>query len=323
MDAIPARTTRTERAAAARRETRRRHQIAVQLAAPYDGVVTYAMLYEAGLTRGQVRVAIERGIWHPVGKHTVSITSHQPTGRALWWCAVWESGASAVLDGTTALLAAGLKNWSTDLIEVTVAHNRRVRSLAGVRHHFLRDRGEIIPAGIPRTRPDLAVVRAAQWAVTDRQAATIIAMAVQQRIVHPTALLARWEKVGYSHRRQVLDSVIADVCNGAQSLAELDFAAMCHKRGLPEPGRQVVRSGSHGRVYLDVFWDEFNLHVEIQGAQHFQGTAGVDDALRFNDLALGNSDMRSLQIPVLGLRICPDKFLDQVARAVRELRQAG
>lgn len=84
-----------------------------------------------------------------------------------------------------------------------------------------------------------------------------------------------------------------------------------------------MRSGSHGRVYLDVFWDEFNLHVEIQGAQHFQGTAGVDDALRFNDLALGNTDMRTLQIPVLGLRICPDKFLDQVARAVRELRQAS
>ena len=186
-----------------------------------------------------------------------------------------------------------------------------------------RDIGDFVEIGLRRTRADLAVVRAAQWASTDRQAATIVAIAVQQRLVHPTAVLARWERTGYAHRRSVLDGVIADVCNGAQSLSELDFAALCRRRGLPEPSRQVLRSGTHGRVYLDVFWDKFNLHVEIQGAQHFQGTAGIDDALRFNDLALGNRAMRSFQIPVLGLRVCPDKFLDQVARAIHEQPRAG
>lgn len=315
--------TRAERAAAARIETRRRHELATRLAAPHDGVVTYAMLHRAGLTRGQVRSAIEGGLWHPAGKHTVSITSDAPTGRGLWWRALWESGASAVLDGVTSLFAWGLKNWNEELLDVTVAHNRRVRAIAGVRHHQVRDIGDFVEIGLRRTRADLAVVRAAQWASTDRQAATIVAMAVQQRLVHPTAVLARWERTGYAHRRSVLDGVIADVCNGAQSLSELDFAALCRRRGLPEPSRQVLRSGTHGRVYLDVFWDKFNLHVEIQGAQHFQGTAGIDDALRFNDLALGNRAMRSFQIPVLGLRVCPDKFLDQVARAIHEQPRAG
>lgn len=151
-----------------------------------------------------------------------------------------------MLDGVTSLLAAGMQNWSQDLIDVTVAHNRKVRPLAGVRHHHLRDRGDIIAAGLPRTKPDLAVVRGAQWAATDRQAATIVAMAVQQRLVHPTALLARWERTAYAHRREVLDGVIADVCNGAHSLSELDFTALCRRRGLPEPSRQTVRSGPRG-----------------------------------------------------------------------------
>ena len=53
--------TRAERAAAARIETRRRHELATRLAAPHDGVVTYAMLHRAALTRGQVRSAIEAG----------------------------------------------------------------------------------------------------------------------------------------------------------------------------------------------------------------------------------------------------------------------
>lgn len=97
------------------------------------------MLHRAALTRGQVRSAIEGGLWHPAGKHTVSITSDAPTGRGLWWRALWESGASAVLDGVTSLFAWGLKNWNEELLDVTVAHNRRVRAIAGVRHHQVRE----------------------------------------------------------------------------------------------------------------------------------------------------------------------------------------
>lgn len=228
-----------------------------------------------------------------------------------------------MLDGVTSLLAAGMQNWSQDLIDVTVAHNRKVGPLAGVRHHHLRDRGDIIAAGLPRTKPDLAVVRGAQWAATDRQAATIVAMAVQQRLVHPTALLARWERTAYAHRREVLDGVIADVCNRAHSLSELDFAALCRRRGLPEPSRQTVRPGPRGRVYLDVYWDDFDLRVEIQGSQHCQNTAGIDDALRFNALGIEHPGMTTLQIPVLGLRVCPEMFLDQVERALRASSRRG
>lgn len=310
-------TTRAQRAAASRLERARRHGIARALAADHGGVVTRAMLLAAGLTRGQIQVEIEHGVWVPAGRHVLCVTSTEPAGTGMWWCALWESGTRSVLDGATALLAAGLTGWSENVVHVTVPNTAHVRRLPGVRHHHLREAGEVVASGLRRTKPHVAVIRAAQWAVSDRQAATIVAMTVQQRLTTPQALLLRWESVSYSARRKVLDGVVRDVCDGAHSLGELDFAGECRRRGLPVPSRQVMRTGPRGRVYLDVFWDEAGVHVEIQGAQHFQGTAQIDDALRLNDVGLSRRDLVTLQIPVLGLRTCPDVFMDQVAHALR------
>lgn len=318
---MEARPTRAEIAAAARARHAARRELAAGLAADHDGVLTRAMLRNAGLTKGQVRVEVERGAFVPVGRHTLSVVGSPLTGRAVWWCALWESGKHAVLDGATSLIATGLKNWDEKLLHVSVPNNAQVRPLGGVRHHFLRDLGEVIDGGLRRTKPHVAAVRAAQWAVSDRQAATILAMTVQQRLARPSDVLAQWESVQYTNRRRWLTTVIRDICDGAQSLGELDFAALCRERGLPEPSRQVVRPGEKGRTYLDVFWDEFNVHVEVQGVQHSEGIAVIEDALRFNDLSLKDSDLISLQVPVLGLRLFTDRFLDQIEVALTEGRR--
>ncbi|WP_022923506.1 hypothetical protein [Serinicoccus marinus] len=320
-------TTRAERRTTQRLERARRHRLARELAEPHDGVVTRRMLLEAGLTPGQIATEIDHGAWSRAGAHTLCITSDVPSGRALWWWAVWESGTHSVLDGATALLAAGLQHWEEPVIHVAVPNNATVRRLEGVRHHRLRDLGPRITSGLRRTPPDVAVVRAARWARTDRQAATLVAMTVQQRLVAPDALLVRWQQMRRTWETSVLDEVIRDVCDGAHSLNELDFAAECRRRGLPEPTRQAVRTGRNGRVYLDVFWDELGIHVEIHGAQHFQGTAGIDDALRHNDLQVRDRTLVSLQIPVLGLRTTPEPFFRQLGAALeaarRRLGQAG
>ena len=78
-----------------------------------------------------------------------------------------------------------------------------------------------------------------------------------------------------------------------------------------------MRSSERGRVYLDVYWDELGVHVEIQGVHHGWGDAGIEDALRFNALSLDDDDIKSFQVPVLGLRTRPGAFLDQIERAIR------
>lgn len=112
-----------------------------------------------------------------------------------------------------------------------------------------------------------------------------------------------------------VSSVLLDILGGARSLGELDFARECRRRGLPEPSRQVVRKGRHGRYYLDVFWDEWRVAVEIDGIQHAWAQNVVQDALRHNDVTLG--DCRVLRLPLLGLRVAADEFFAQIDTALR------
>ena len=111
-------------------------------------------------------------------------------------------------------------------------------------------------------------------------------------------------------RRAFLEAVTLDLLGGVQSLGELDLAGACRRRGLPEPDRQVVRRGPHGRYYLDVFWSRYRLVVEVDGIHHSWATSIVGDALRQNDLNL--LSLTVLRVPLLGLRVSAEKFLDQI-----------
>jgi hypothetical protein len=292
---------------------RQRQRVAAEVAGPQGGVATRRMLVTAGITPDAVRAEIAAGRWTSLGVHTVAVTDGPGSTEALRWRAVWESGSGAVLDGVTALQACGLTGWTEPVIHVSVPGRCRVNRVDGVRAHRLREVGATVRAGTPRTPPEVAVVRAACWAASDRRAATILAMTMQQRLAHPERVLEVWRSVRRCSRRAFLELVVRDVCDGAHSLGELDFAALCRARGLPEPTRQAVRQGRRGRVYLDVWWDDLHIHVEIDSAHHVWGLTPVEDALRLNDLVIDGTV--TLRIPVLGLRLQPDAFLDQVVAA--------
>lgn len=309
--------SRAERAAARKAERERRHRVATAVASRHGGVARLADLVAAGLSRGEIRAEIEAGAWKKVGVHTVDVAGGEPSQEGLWWRAVWESRSHAVLDGAAALVASGLTGWTPEVIDVSVTNGCEPRSVPGVRHHRLRRLGPTVTAGLPRTKPHVAALRAAQWAASDRAAATLLAMSVQQGVVSTSALRERWARTGYSPRKDLLDGVISDVCDGAQSLSELDLAAACRARGIPEPTRQAVREGARGTVYLDVLWEELGVHAEVHGAQHYAGLAVVDDTLRSNDVQIKGYAAVTLQIPVLGFRLDPDAYLDQIEEALR------
>lgn len=77
-----------------------------------------------------------------------------------------------------------------------------------------------------------------------------------------------------------------------------------------------LRRGPHGRFYLDAYFDDYGLVVEIDGVHHLMGQNPVDDALRQNGLMLDGDAV--LRIPLLGLRLQPQRFLAQLARALRD-----
>lgn len=256
-------------------------------------------------------VTAERWALH--GFQTVAVRAGPLSVEAQRWRAVWEVGEKVTaLDGVTALQHAGLTGYTDDLVHVSVKHTTEVVDVDGVVVHKVIRRvpDELITAGVPRTRPAVAAIRAAHWAVSDRQAALVLVMPVQQRLCTGRQLEEAQSLVRGRTRRALIRTLVRDVADGAHSLGELDVVDACLARGLPPPARQTVRRLPGGAAYLDLEWPEARLVVEVDGAGHLRGLQMVDDDLRQNAVAMG--DDLVLRVGLLGWRLTPDLYLDQI-----------
>jgi len=119
-------------------------------------------------------------------------------------------------------------------------------------------------------------------------------------------------------RRLLLHAVVNDLLDGARALGELEVARELKRRGLPPPARQVLRKDRKGRYFLDLYWPDLKLVVEIDGIHHAWVENVVGDALRQNSLAIAGDTV--LRVPLLGLRLAPDEFYAQIAEAIESAR---
>ena len=297
------------------RTARRRR--ALNLASEQEGVLSRRQLAHLGVTRWQIRAELRAGRWRAVGRQSV-VTHTGPLPLASrHWVAVFEAGPRAFLDGSSALVAAGLSSFEAPLIRVSVPRGARVyRRLRGVDIRQTRRwaADDVTGAGLPRARVEVAAVRAALWARSDKQAALVLTMVVQQRLTTAERLAEESLRVLRDRRRSLVHQVVLDLLGGVRSLGELDVVRECRRRGIPEPTKQVLREGRNGRYYLDLVWEEWGLVVEVDGIQHAWANQVVGDALRQNDLSL--HDLTVLRLPLLGLRVARDEFFDQIEQAL-------
>ena len=290
---------------------------AVARAEEQGGVVSLADLRALGVTRSQTRAHVAAGRWRRVHSQVVAVHTGPLSQLGTWWAAVLEGGPQAYLDGASALIAEGLTGFEWAPIRVSVPGYSRARSSPGldVRRTRRHDPGAVSASGVPRARPDVAAVRAALWARSDKQAALLLTMTVQQRLTTAERIGQALLTVRRDARRSLLHAVVLDLLDGVRSVGEAEFAAECRRRGLPSPSRQAVRKGNDGRFYLDVCWEQWGVVVEIAGIHHTWATNVVADALRQNSIAL-ESDL-VLRLPLLGLRVAADDFFAQIAAALR------
>lgn len=308
-------TKQTPGAADLRAARRRR---AVRRADEQAAVLSRPQLYAAGYNRWEVRAELRAGRWRRTGPQTVCLVTGPLTRAAAEWVAVLEGGPRAFLDGTSALVSAGLKKYDDETIRVSVPRGARVRRVAGVDVRQTRrwDPEDLHPGpGVPRSRPAVAAVRGALWARSDKQAALVLTMTVQQGLATAEQLGVEALRIRRDRRRRLLHAVLLDLLRGVRSLGEAEFARECRRRGLPEPTRQVVRRGPNGRYYLDVVWEEWGLVVEIDGIHHEWAQNVVADALRHNDVTLDHATV--LRLPLLGFRVAREEFFVQIERALR------
>ncbi|NHC23338.1 DUF559 domain-containing protein [Nocardioides sp. IC4_145] len=286
------------------------------LAAAQGGVVSRRQLYAVGVTRWQVRGQVRARRWQLVGAQSVCLHNATISDAGHHWAAVFQGGPRACLDGASALLASGLQRYDVDRIRVSVPRGARVRRdrRYDIRQTRRWDAADVVPTGVPRTRPATAAVRAALWARTDRQAAYLLTLTVQQGLATAEEVGTEALRVRRDRRRVLVQQVVHELLEGARTLDEAAIVRELVRRGLPAPARQVVRRGRHGRYVLDLHWPAHRVVVEVDGIQHAWADHVVGDAVRQNDLVLAGD--RVLRVPMLGLRLEPDTFYGQIEQVL-------
>jgi len=281
-------------------------------------VLSRPQLYALGVTRWEIRGEVRAHRWQLIGDQSVCLHDTDVTEEGHRWAAVFQGGPRACLDGASALIASGLERYQEDSIRVSVPRGAKIRrsrryDIRQTRRWFAED---VAPSGVPRTRPEVAAIRGALWARTDKQATYLLTLVVQQGLATPQRLGHELLRIRRDKRRGLLHSVVNDLLDGARSLGELDVGRELRRRGLPPPTRQVLRRDRRNRYYLDLYWPEWKLVVEIDGIHHTWAENVVGDALRQNALALAGDTV--LRLPLLGLRLTPDDFFAQIGWALAD-----
>ncbi|SCF38725.1 endonuclease domain-containing protein [Micromonospora mirobrigensis] len=288
------------------------------------GVVTTS---QAGrlLTPGTIRGLVRSGRWRSVCRGVLLTGNGRLTRDQQLWVAVLAAGPQAVLAGVTAAAEAGVRGLRREPLHVLVPADRRAgRALRGLPVDMpavVVHRTSVLPAThLQRARPTRtvtarAVVDAAGWARGVEEAQLVLTAACQQRRVLPDEIAAMVAQLPRARRQELIRRTIADIAGGAQALSELHFVRLCRRHRLPAPDLQERRTDRSGRTrWLDAYWREWGLHVEVDGAHHMDVRQWADDMRRQNDV--WTSGDRILRFPAWLVRARPDEVATTVRHAL-------
>jgi hypothetical protein len=290
-----------------------------------SGVLTTAQA--VGLVgRGVLRRHLRHGRWRRICRGVVATRNGELTPEQQQWVAVLVGGPDAMLAGAAAAAASGVRGLRVDPLAVLIPAARSASVLLprlppdmpGVRLY----RSSVLPeehrqvGRPPRTTIARSVVDAAAWARSDREARAVLAAACQQRRVTPGEILNVLSVLTRVRRRRLVRSTLTDIAGGALALSEIDFVGLCRRFRLPMPDLQERRRDADGRTrYLDAYWREWQVHVEVDGAHHMDVRQWAADMLRQNQVWIAGD--RVLRFPAWLLRTRPADVAAQLHAALR------
>lgn len=185
-------------------------------------------------------------------------------------------------------ISRGVSGEGGALIHVTVPASRRAGIIRGGVVHFSRylERTRHPVLLPPRTRIDDTVLDLVQISATFDEAFGWVCRAVGRRLTTPARLRAALQARPRQRWRTDLLAVLADVGDGAQSNLELRYVRHVERaHGLPAAQRQMkIVTGNRTR-YVDNFYEEARLAVELDGRVAHPPEQRWDDSHRDNEHA--------------------------------------
>jgi hypothetical protein len=148
----------------------------------------------------------------------------------------------------------------------------------------------------------------------------IVVSALQQRLTSPARLEQALSTMPRLPRRGLIRDVAREFSEGAQSLNELDFSALCRQYHLPAPVRQSRICDSDGNLRaIDARFRTSSgreIRVEIEGLHHLDPAQYVADVDRHNALAFSDPAI-TLRITTWHLRHDPAPFMGDLGWIIR------
>jgi very-short-patch-repair endonuclease len=269
------------------------------------------------LTRTALYHQVDSGRWQqPVRSVFVAQTGPIGVPQQRWIGVLASRGPLAAF---SALEVLGLKGYAKPYTEILITANRRVRltpPATVIRRSACLTVEDVLTGGSPPTTVAArSLVDAAQWARDDAEAVAVIAAGFQQRLVFSGEVLAVLDRLSGVRREALIRQAVQDARGGSHSISEVQFLQLCRRNGLPEPTRQMVRKDSRGRKrYRDALFEEFGIHVEIDGAQHMEVRAWSADMVQHNEIAITGD--RLLRFTAWQIRREPETVARQLRAAL-------
>jgi very-short-patch-repair endonuclease len=258
------------------------------MAGARHGVVTRSDLFNAGVTRQEIRTRLRRGDLIRVHPGVYRVGHRAPSVEATYLAAVLAGGEGALLCGRAAAHLLGLVKGTAPAPEVTARTQRRIEGVKTHRSRGLDARDETAVRGIPVTTVPRTLVDISSELSLDALARACHEAGVRHGTT-PRAVEAVLARRPTSPGGKKLRKVIHGDVHVTLSKLEARFLELLRAEGLPLP---ITNKPAGGRR-VDCRWPEHRLTVELDGYQfHNSRHAWEHDRRREREARARGDDFR-------------------------------
>jgi hypothetical protein len=288
---------------------------ACQLAARQHALIAVSQLARAGMSRRQVKYALEAGILLGVRRGIYRLAGTPPTWEQTVLAAVLAAGAGAVASHSTAAALWALKHSDRHHTGLHVTAPRQLR-LSGVVAHKRRlpSTSRASVHGIPVTRPEQTILDIAVTMPAGQLGACVDD--ADRRGLISRRRLGRLAEASASRNAAVLRGLLADPLPGGPAASEWEHRMdrLWNELGLPPAVRHCKVMTGGRRYEIDRAIPELKIGVEWNGYEHHGGRSAFHyDSERRADLTAEGWHMIDFTY-----RSSPLRIVRAVLRAVQE-----